>query len=151
MSKLRLAALAVAICAVTISAFGQEVITPRQAIEMAADAAPATVPGKFVLTVRATGREDDRIFLNSETDYRDQRNLTIVIPPLVSAMIVKKFGTPPDVYFAGKKITVTGEARRVKIVFTCSGLPTEKYYYQTHVELTDADDIEIVPVEAAAH
>ncbi len=151
MSIFRLAALTIAICAMTASAFGQETIAPRKAIEMAADAAPAAVPGKFVLTVRATGREDDLIFLNSEADYRDQRNLTIDIPPLVSAMIVKKFGAPPDVYFAGKKITVTGEARRVKIVFTCHGLPTGKYYYQTHVELTDADYIEIVPAEAAAH
>lgn len=151
MSRLRLAALTVAICAVTASAFGQEAITPRKAIEMAADAAPATAPGKFVMTVHATGRVDDRILLNSETDYRDQRNLTIVIPPLVSAMIVKKFGAAPDVYFSGKKITVIGEARRVKIVFTCNDKPTEKYYYQTHVELIDADYIEVIPVEAAAH
>jgi hypothetical protein len=149
MSIFRFAALTVVLCAATAGAFGQEAITPRKAIEMAADAAPATAPGKFVMTVRATGRVDDRILLNSETDYRDQRNLTIVIPALVSAMIIKKFGAPPDVYFSGKKITVVGEARRVKIVFTCNDQPTEKYYYQTHVELTDADRIEIVPADAA--
>lgn len=151
MSILRLAALTVAAFAVATSAFGQETITPRRAIEMAADAAPATVPGRFVLTVRATGRIDDNIFLNSENDYRDQRNLTIVIPPLVSAAIQKKVGALPDAYFSGKTIAVTGEAARVKIVFTSNGMPTEKYYYQTHVVLTDADHIEVLPEKPATH
>lgn len=150
MSIIRLAALTVAIGAVTAATFGQEAITPRKAVEMAADAAPAAVPGKFVLTVRATGRIDGDIFLNSEADYRDQRNLTIDIPPLVSAMILKKVGALPDAYYHGKKIAVTGEARRVKIVFTCNGMPTAKYYYQTHVALTDADLIEVLPEEPPA-
>ncbi|GAA0574578.1 hypothetical protein [Rhizomicrobium electricum] len=151
MSIFRFAALTVALCAATVGAFGQETITPRRAIEMAADAAPAGVAGKFVMTVRATGREDSNIFLNSENDYRDQRNLTVVVPPLVSAMLLKKFGALPDVYFTGKTIAVTGEAKRVKIVFTCNGMPTAKYYYQTHVVLTDDDHIEVVPPPAEPH
>ena len=53
-----------------------QAITPAEAIRRAAEAAPRGVEGRFTFTVKATGRaEGNRLFLNSEADYRDQRNI----------------------------------------------------------------------------
>lgn len=54
-------------------------IAPHQAVLLAADAAPAGVEGTFALTVLGTGSQRDQLFLNSESDYRDQRSLTVAM------------------------------------------------------------------------
>jgi len=128
---------------VTVSAGAGEFITPRQAIEKAADAAPAGISGTFDMQVLATGDKDGEIYLNSENDYRDQRNLTVVIRPDVAAAFAAKYGESAETFFKGKHILVTGEAKRVTIWFLCDDKRTDKYYYQTHVVLTDAGQVQI--------
>ena len=123
------------------SASEGKLISPPQAVFMAATAAPEMVPGDFALQVRAAGRADGNVYLNSELDYRDQRNLSIAIAPLAQADLEKRYGQPPDQFFSGKAIVVHGAARRVKIFFLADGLPTDKYYYQTHVAVYDASQI----------
>jgi hypothetical protein len=118
-------------------------IGPREAIVLAADAAPNGISGTFILVVRATGREGGRVYLNSELDYRDQRCLTINVNPAAAQMLEERFGSAPDVYFRGKSIRVRGTARRVQIHFIAAGRPTGKYYYQTHVDVSSADQIEL--------
>ena len=127
------------------TASAQDAITPRHAVEMAADAAPAGVDGKFEMQVRSTGAQDGIIYLDSEVDYRDQRNLAIDIPPAVATALEAKYGSAPLLFFRGKHIAVTGQAKRVTIRFSCKDVQTDKYYYQTHVELHDASQIEILP------
>jgi len=137
-----LAALALAACAsqtAPLSASGT--YTPKDAVFMAADAAPKPVPGIFVMTVRATGRQDGNIYLNSELDYRDQRNLSIEICPPAFDGLQAHFGSEPDKFFLDKRIAVTGQARRVKIHFMVNGAPSDKYYYQTHVTVCSAGQI----------
>lgn len=128
------------------SASAQEsVIVARDAILAAADAAPGSVSGTFVLEVRASGRQSGRIFLNSEKDYRDQRNLTVAIQPTVFESLRRRLGDWPDVALAGKLIHVRGAARRVRIDFLDNhGRPSGKYYYQTHINVTQANQITIV-------
>ncbi len=99
--------------------------------------------GTFRLKVQSTGRQDGNIYLNSERDYRDQRNLTIAISPQAILALQKQNGSEPDQYFQGKSILVSGSARRTKIIFTIDGKPTEKYYFQTHVVVTVPTQIEI--------
>lgn len=130
--------------AVCGGAQAEDTITPQQAIERAAEAAPASVKGVFVMDVHATGRQNGNLYLNSQADYRDQRNLTIAIAPDVATTLQTKFGEVPDTFLVGKRIAVTGEAKRVTIWFLWNGVPTEKYYYQTHVELTAADQLQIL-------
>jgi len=120
-------------------------ITPIQAILAAASAAPNVVKGVFVLEVRATGRQDGNIYLNSELDYRDQRNLTIAIFPDAAPELRRKFSNDVDVALKGKRIRVSGVAQRVKIGFFENGEFTGKYYYQTHVDVTAANQIEVLP------
>ncbi len=116
---------------------------PEAAIHAAAAAAPNGVDGSYALRVVATGRQDGNIYLNSEADYRDQRNLTVAIHPSAIAPLTKRLGGEPDTLLKGKTITVRGLARRVRVDFTDEGRPTGKYYYQTHVDVTDAGQLSI--------
>jgi hypothetical protein len=118
-------------------------IAPAQAIQAAASVAPR-VPGVFEIHVVASGRQSGNIYLNSEKDYRDQRNLTIAIHPRAFDGLRARFGGDPDAALAGMIIRVAGEARRVTIVFIDNGRPASKYYYQTHVDVVRADQIQIV-------
>ena len=111
-------------------------IKPEKAVIAAAKAGPEGVGGIFVMVVRGTGHQDGRFFLNSETDYRDQRNLTIAMSDEMGAAIERKIGADSDDALIGRKIFVRGVAHRVKISFTVDGRATDKYYYQTHVLVT---------------
>jgi len=112
-------------------------IEPLPAILLAADAAQEGVAGIFDFEVAATGRDDGEIFLNSEPDYRDPRNLTVRFTAEGVAAFRKQHGVDPDVAFKGKRIAVVGVASRVRIQFFSNGMPTDKFYYQTHVVVTE--------------
>lgn len=140
----------IVVCAVAVSSCAttdrpaSDLISPAEAIISAATAAPQPVRGRFTMRVAATGRRDGNIYLNSETDYRDQRNLTITILPGAIDQLAARYGAEADVFLMGKRVVVDGQARRVHIDFTGNGQPTGKYYYQTHVVVSDADQISIV-------
>ncbi len=119
------------------------------AVFAAADAAPGAISGVFTMRVRAGGRERGRIFLNSEHDYRDQRNLTIRLEPAAAQFLEQELGMPPEGFFLGKSIRVLGQARRERIDFIrSSGRRSGLYYYQTHVAVNDPEQIEIVEAES---
>lgn len=118
-------------------------IDPGQAVLRAAGAPRLGVTGVFALTVKATGRTD-RVHLNSETDYRDPRNLSIAVTPEAAATLEAAMGAPPEIALRGKRILVSGTARRTRIDFTVDGKPTGKYYYQTHVRVTEASQIQVL-------
>jgi hypothetical protein len=118
-------------------------LTPEQAVMAAARAAPRNVPGIFILQVKATGKDGKRVYLNSEFDYRDQRNLTVSINERTARALAAKFGAPPEDYFKGKTIEVRGSARRVTIGFFENGRPTGLYYYQTHVRVGHSSQIQL--------
>ncbi len=125
--------------------------TPRAAIVAAADAADSAAPGArfvrgvFELPVRATGRQDGRLYVNSERDYRDQRNLTIAIEPAAEAGLRERLGGDPAEALVGRRLRVTGAAQRVTIRFSCADGPSDKYYYQTHVRVFRADQVAVLP------
>ncbi len=108
---------------------------------LAADAGTQGAPGLFVMKVQASGRHHDRLYLNSETDYRDPRNLSLVFAPEAVAAFKRKHGDEPDVFLQGKKITALGAAQQVKIHFFANGAPTEKYYYQTQMVVSKPEHI----------
>ena len=95
------------------------------------------------MTVQATGTQNGRGFLNSELDYRDQRNLSVVLSPQAVQGLQERLGADPLVALQGKNILVTGSAARTRIAFIVDGVPTDKYYYQTHVNVTDASQLVI--------
>jgi hypothetical protein len=119
-------------------------ILPPEAVERAAAAAPSGVGGVFQMKVRAAGRQENRLYLNSEQDYRDQRNLTIAIEPTAERVLAQRLGGNVDTALMGKTIQVRGKAYRVKVWFFADGRQTDKYYYQTLVVLFDSDQLKIV-------
>lgn len=120
-------------------------MTPYEAIQRAAAAAPQSVPGPFVLRIQAVAKHPEYTYLNSELDYRDQRNLTIAVTSPAVRALTARMGSALESGLIGKHLRVHGVARRVKIVFFANGKATNKYYYQTHVTVTDAAQIELLP------
>ncbi len=119
--------------------------TPREAIMLAADAAPEGLEGLFEMKVEGTGRDGGYIYLNSEADYRDQRSLNIAVHPQAAKEFLEVHdGIPPDVFLAGKLIRVSGEAKRTRIAIICGGSKTEMYYYQTQVHVVDMSQIKVL-------
>jgi hypothetical protein len=117
-------------------------ILPTEAVIRAAE---APVSGTFLMTVRATGRADGRLYLNSEPDYRDQRCLTISIRPELEESLRARLGNDVRLSLLDRQIRVRGTAQRVKISFvSANGRQSDKYYYQTHVVLRTADDLSVV-------
>jgi hypothetical protein len=67
---------------------------------------------KVEFTVQSTGqtRTKTRVFLNSEKDFRSERNLTVMLDMKALAEDLKKAKiTEPRKHFAGKKIRVKGK------------------------------------------
>jgi hypothetical protein len=94
--------------------------------------------------VRGAGRQNGWLYLNSETDYRDQRNLTIALPPKAARELEAQLGDDPVIAMKGKTIRVTGTAQRTTIWFLENGKRSNSYYYQTHVRLMDLSQIRIL-------
>ena len=123
--------------------------TPADAIRRAAEDAPRGVIGMWELQVVASGRDARNIYLNSEADYRDPRNLTIRFDKSATAAFTKKFGQAPDVALKGKRIAIAGYAQQQRIDFLAGGNPTGKFYYQTHVAVIDPGQVFLVDEKAA--
>lgn len=138
------AALLVAGCA-SQAPLPQDAKLPQQVISMAAEAAPNAVRTTVALEVHAVGIQKGITYLNSEADYRDQRNVSIAIPAQALKNVEAAFGGPLADVAKGKHILVSGAAQRVKIFFIDSaGLQSDKYYYQTHLVVTDPAQIRII-------
>ena len=134
-------------CASTPEPVAAEWTEPGQAVLLAAGAPRLGIKGQFVMTVKAIG-STRRLHLNSERDYRDPRNLSISVEPAAAAQLAERLGPSPQRALLGHRILVTGTARRTRIDFTVDGRPSGKYYYQTHVGVTDASQIQLLSGDA---
>tara|TARA_R110001606_G_scaffold393874_1_gene564249 strand:- start:2490 stop:2993 length:504 start_codon:yes stop_codon:yes gene_type:complete len=126
---------------------GNGCLNPIEAISYADHVGTkAGVSGKFLMVVQAVGETKDTIFLNSEEDYRDRNCLTIAVRKSVMDQILKSGGyASAEEAFRGKQIVVTGTARKLRVDFIGNDQkPTGKYYYQIHVRVRDAKQIDIV-------
>ncbi len=108
-----------------------------------AAATDAGVTGIFSITVRATDIEGYRVWLNSEADYRDPRCLSIAVAPTARRDLASRLGGDPSVVLKGRAILVHGTANKRRIDFISGGVPTGHYYFQTHVDVADASQIEL--------
>lgn len=120
-------------------------ISAVDAVIQAAEAAPDKVEGLFEFEVKAVGFDRGWAFVNSEVDYRDQRCLTIVLNPSLLRRFTETHDIALEQFLRGKTIRVRGAAFRARIDFvTPTGQPSGKYYYQTHLDLAEIADLEIV-------
>jgi hypothetical protein len=123
----------------------QDANNPLQVISMAAEAAPQPVSATVALQVRAVGNQRELVYLNSEADYRDQRNVSVVILPEARKKVEALFGGDLSKAATGKRILVKGRAQRVTVwFFENSGQRSDKYYYQTQLPVSDATQIQII-------
>ena len=127
-----------------------EYVDPRvysaaEAVRGLADPQTLALPGQFAFVVKGGGRDAERVFLNSEFDYRDAATLTVALSgPAVTALTQRLEG-PPDRLLIGRTIVVNGVAQRVRINLYKDGQPTGEFYFQTHVSVRQADQIHVVP------
>jgi hypothetical protein len=125
--------------------------TELSAIDAIMSANQAAVEGKslpiatYAVTIRASGTQDGIVYLNSQLDYRDQRNISIDLLPKVQTEMVERFGRQYRKQLEGQAVLVRGQPQRVKIYFITYGEVTDKYYYQTHITLSSADELQLVP------
>ncbi|MBE1298501.1 MAG: hypothetical protein GJ680_01135 [Alteromonadaceae bacterium] len=113
-------------------------------IGSAAESAPDGVEGEYTFKIQAVGKPKRTVYLNTELDYRDQRNVTIALHPRLAKQLLEQHGADSETFFIGKSIRVNGEAKRAKIIFNSQGRPSGLYYYQTQIRLKDIDKIEIL-------
>ncbi|WP_286133513.1 hypothetical protein [Colwellia sp. UCD-KL20] len=86
-------------------------------IALSEENAPNGIIGTFTLPIKASAIQRRNLYLNTEVDYRDRRNITVAISPKLIPAFTKKYGSSPERYFINKTVSVTGEAKRMKIYF----------------------------------
>ena len=116
-------------------------VAPSVAVQLAQKAGPLGARGEFVMLVAATGKSKGHLFLNSELDYRDPRNLSIDIAPWIMGRLESRFGAPLESFFRGKQIVVRGSVRRVPIKILDNDGRPRQMYFQTHVDVLQASQI----------
>lgn len=100
--------------------------------------------GTFTLTVRSTGGDHEILFLNSERDFRDPRNLSPSLHPHAVEELKKLHGGDLAAFFAGRTIWVTGDAERVPVTLLKDGKVVGTYF-QHRIAVTDAGQISLTP------
>jgi hypothetical protein len=114
-------------------------LDPAQAIAAAASASKGEVEGVFEFQVASTGASGFNVYLNSAADYRDPANLSAELHPGALAVLRKALGGEPEDLLKGKRVRVTGTARRVPIPRRDS-----TPYYQTRIDVDRDDQIRIL-------
>ena len=114
-------------------------------IRQAAEAGGEGVKGEYTIKIKAAGKSQRALYLNTEADYRDPRNVSVSIHPRAFKAFRKKYGDEAQDFFVGKKIKVEGEARRIAVQLT-QGTETSRplYYYQTHIHVFKSSQITII-------
>ncbi|WP_394779540.1 hypothetical protein [Undibacterium sp.] len=139
------AACLLAAAVVPVHASVDEAPGPARAIALAQKAAPAPVKGVFEMDIKAVGHDRGQIYLNSEDDYRSKDNLSIHLLPSAEAELKRTLAVADlDETLKGRRIRVDGKVRQVKIWFLENGVKTDRFYYQTHVLVRDADQIRFI-------
>ncbi|MEP7210450.1 MAG: hypothetical protein ABI740_06405 [Alphaproteobacteria bacterium] len=119
-------------------------LAPAQAIA-AASKADDGAEGVFefqVGSVGETSRKGRPVFLNSEADYHNPKNLSVMIQPAVVKEVEAAAGGSLDKTLANKRIKVTGVAKQVKVaVYGEDHEKTGTTVTQTRITVTNASQI----------
>jgi hypothetical protein len=105
----------------------------------------AGVAGVFDMPVVEIGQQAGLFYLNSEKDYRDRNCLTVALTPTAMQALAGTTNLEQArERLRNHRVIVRGVARQVRIVFSHDGRPTEKYYYQVHVRVTEPGQVRLV-------
>ena len=100
------------------------------------------VRGEFVLTVNGLNSFEKESYLNSEADYRDRKSLNIRMPTSIVPGLEQRLGVAFQ-DLKGRKLTILGVAKRVRIDFVENGRRTGKFYYQTQVHVHSPTQVKL--------
>lgn len=115
-----------------------------QLIEKAKRKYPEEIRGTFQIPIKATGSQGGIIYLNSDLDYRDPKSVAVALLPSTIEPFTNAYGSSPDLYFLNKTIEVIGKVKRVKIYMYKNGKRTKKYYFQTHIKVTNIEQVKVL-------
>src|SRR5690242_6846981 len=117
-------------------------VAPREALVAAAASPKDGAEGVFEFRVASVGGGRGRIFLNSEADYRDPANLSVMLRPADVKQMEKALGGPLAKTLVEKNVSVTGTAKQVKInVYGPDRKKTGETRTQTRIVVASADSI----------
>jgi hypothetical protein len=124
-------------------------VTPETAVMTAAEKDRNGYKARFGMTVRATGESRGWLFLNSQDDYRDPRNLSVKLSKRAQYSLQEQLRIDDlDSFFKGKTIVVDGVARATKIrIYDDKRQWTGEHYFQTQIRVDRAGQIGIVEIE----
>lgn len=118
------------------------VYVPETAIAAAADEKEG-IGGLFVMTVESAAKVGQTLYLNSEDDYRDRKNLSIAVDMDIYEDLRREVGGDPEVVLEGKRIRVAGVAKATPI--KRRGRSDDQVsYYQTRIYVYDPRQIELL-------
>jgi hypothetical protein len=115
-----------------------------QLIEQAKRRFPEGIRGTFQIPIKASGSHNGTTYLNSNVDYRDPTNITLVLTPETIELFSKTYHSSPGIYFKNKTLSVTGKVERIKMYKYENRKRTKKYYFQTHIRITSIDQITVL-------
>jgi hypothetical protein len=110
MNRCRFVAVVVTLCAALACRAGDPILTPAQARKKVGE--------KITVEMTVQGAKDrlekrGEIYLDSETDFRDEKNFAVVITKAGAASLKGTGIDDPAAHFKDKRIRVTGTVKEV--------------------------------------
>jgi hypothetical protein len=129
-----------------VKEFPTTVFSPAQAITEAANT-EGGAKGVFefkVASVGGNGGKGKSVYLNSEADYHDARNISVMVRPAAVTGLEQTLGGPLDKTLAGKKVSVIGTAHPVKTnIYDADHKKTGETFTQTRIILAKAEKLAV--------
>ena len=95
------------------------------------------------MTVESAAKVGSTLYLNSEDDYRDRKNLSIAVDMDIYDDLRRDIGGDPEVILDGKRIRVAGVAKATPIKRR-NRSDDQVSYYQTRIYVYDPRQIEVL-------
>lgn len=118
-------------------------LRPAEAITMLDKTGVNGVNGTVEFTVASANKTRGGTFLNSERDYHDRKNISVLMSPAVADHLARRLARSPQSYLPGKTVVVTGHMVRVPVHKTVEGRIMPEGYYQYRVLVRRSDDITV--------
>ncbi|MFC3034019.1 hypothetical protein ACFOEE_16015 [Pseudoalteromonas fenneropenaei] len=112
--------------------------------KVAAEQYPQKLAVESELLIQKVGEQFGAYYLNTELDHRDPRNISIDIPVKLVAEFKQLHQVTLEEYYTGKRVRVIGELEQAMICFHRGGCELNRYYYQTHIQVTSLAQIQLM-------
>jgi hypothetical protein len=98
--------------------------------------------GTFLISVKASGIQRNVIYLNTKTDYRHRRNITVALYPKLTGALTKNTISLQNITFSIKPLTSLVKRNVLKLTFS-KGKMMGKYSFLTHIRGISLNKIKV--------